>query len=450
MSVIPFYPQFPPRTDPRSPSPLRFSEVRFRVFWLIAGASELGAICQKPFNEVLARAGIDQELRPLTDLHGNAFVGVQVGTYGRMASELPDYAALGYGTQTELVVQVPLVRWVGGVFPQPVEVVFLPIYLLVDNDLSLVGGREVFGYPKLWGGFTFPNGLLGDVAVEGTVIEKYGPHQPIARRTVLTVGPATRVASWPLPPAGGDAAPSVEELEADQARRLWPFGPIERTFGRDSRFKVDDRILSLMEQAAGTAVRSVALRQLRTPEGSALASYLSLVTFRVQVTAFHEAAVLQGAPLEVPTFPTSYASLPLRDALGLPSGGPLQPISETWYRADMRLDQAGVWVEECGAAAGAPARQKGVSAAGDSPAAAAPGEHWAACAQSWYEQWCAAAHAANAGVERWVEGWRHWQECLALQGRLWSACLTPGRSPRPAAGTERTARPGPGAASGKS
>jgi hypothetical protein len=84
-----------------------------------------------------------------------------------------------------------------------------------------------------------------------------------------------------------------------------------------------------MRPAAGSEVRSVTLRQLRTPAGSLQASYLALVSFRMQVTAFHEGAVLGGAPLDL----LAYDSFPIRTTLGLPAGGLLQPISETWYRA---------------------------------------------------------------------------------------------------------------------
>ncbi len=60
----------------------------------------------------------------------------------------------GWLTETEVTAWVLTMgqKKVGGVWiPDPFHLRFMPIYIWVDNPISIAGGREIYGFPKQWG-----------------------------------------------------------------------------------------------------------------------------------------------------------------------------------------------------------------------------------------------------------------------------------------------------------
>ncbi len=152
--TLPDYVEFGGSAD--SPAPFLTTGGHLRAFPLKASASKLDAIVRKTLNEP---AGGAVEYRAL----GNTVI-LMLGGFDAVSCTLPPFDT--WGTVREIVASffVPVVSGElgpGGKFVATGFGLTGP-YVIVDNPMSLVGGRDVYGYAKTQGRFT-PPGAMGDV-----------------------------------------------------------------------------------------------------------------------------------------------------------------------------------------------------------------------------------------------------------------------------------------------
>ena len=305
--------------------PFGFDGVLMRSFWFRAAQSALEEVCDYYLNEVAAENGLHERWDPF------GIVIVTVATYDKIFSK--QYPAMGYMQQSELVFSVPVIKT--NIHGWPVELgVFTP-YCYVDNDWSMVGGREMLGYPKLLGWFDLPRlgpapgppGVSG-ITIRANVMEHFHEDEKLERKPVLWTDNTPAPAPLPYPANVDD--PNDPNVVAS-LRKLWPFGPPELYEG-DAAPIVEAGLPELVAKYAGSSQLNVGIKQLRDPGMPELACYEGLTTTILEVTRFRGAGRLPDKPIHFP----EYASLNIfrRLGLGYDPGAAIEPIWSQWYYGD--------------------------------------------------------------------------------------------------------------------
>ncbi|HEY3726317.1 MAG TPA: FAD-dependent oxidoreductase [Solirubrobacteraceae bacterium] len=98
---------------------------------------------------------------------------LMIGQIDRICSTAPEFATRGYASEWQAALTVPVVCEVKehGIFVPRHLRTFMP-YLLVNNPVSLCGGREIYGFAKALG--RFPEPPPGDWRQAGFGIEAFG------------------------------------------------------------------------------------------------------------------------------------------------------------------------------------------------------------------------------------------------------------------------------------
>ncbi len=122
------------------PPPYRCRDIELMAYLAVAGRDELHALCDKVFT------------RPTNGAVAYApwghHVVITFGRIGRLESAAPQFEGEGSTSEAHCGIWVLLRRKKGSLGPP--FAVFNP-YMWVDNPMSLVAGRDVFGYAKSWG-----------------------------------------------------------------------------------------------------------------------------------------------------------------------------------------------------------------------------------------------------------------------------------------------------------
>lgn len=291
---VPYAP--PPQSDPEFPPPYRFEQVLARVFPIVAPYQRAMDVCDRFINDIARRDHFPFRIEPLPLLLGppdRALVRISIVTYGRLMSAT--YPELGFSKQNELLFDIPI-RLSEGV-ESPKCGVFVP-YVFVNNDWSLISGRDVLGYPKLRGHFS-PDSLPTRVDVRA--MREYGQDSEAKPMLLLDV-----------------AGSMSREAGTASDQTAWPFGPVGQMFGRDSPYPLDEDLLNLMQKCAGSTTWNVALKQFRDAEQPDKACYQALVDSNLVLTKFYGHRWFPPATLRLHT----YESLDLGKIFGI--GGELQ------------------------------------------------------------------------------------------------------------------------------
>lgn len=313
----------PPFGDPQSPAPYDLEGVEFRVFPVEAEVQAVQTLLDDYLNSVAEAAQVDLRWRPVVGLNGSTFVYVTVVTYRRTLSSVGVYRLLGFARQNELLLTLPVLRESVAGVPLAVET-FAPI-IAVDNDWSMIAGREVVGYPKVMGWFEEMPPELEDPApirVEMSAIHAYGPDSEQRRELFLEIAEPETPTVAPPPLRTGDAA------------ALWPFGNVEALYGRQEAFSLNP-ILDKLRSRVGTAQPAVALKQFRETRDLESACYQAIVGFETRLKRVKQAGLLPVVPLRL----IEHDSLPL-SRLGIDASQPLTPLFPFFYAADFSLENA--------------------------------------------------------------------------------------------------------------
>jgi Acetoacetate decarboxylase (ADC) len=345
MSYPTFVPYSPPaETDPQQPPDFKFEQVYMRSFPLAAPFAAVQQICDDQINTIAAAYGVDLKISAVALLlSSDALINVTVASYGRMSSlQFPNN---GYSKQNELLFEIPVVITRGGVD----TIGFFVPYVFVDNDWSLVTGREVMGYPKMLGNFV-PSASPTKVEVlaidaypnEATLkplIEIHSALQNLGGSTAAAIGGSTAAA------IGGSTADAIgsRHRAPDEARRFWPFGPLDQVYRTDGPYQLEQRVLDLMQLSAGLKTTNVALKQFRDAVDTDNACYQALIQFDTVIDQTYGAGVLAPTTLDI----FSYDSLKIPSRFGL-AGQTQHSTLPYWIRADFVLENVQTLVEICG------------------------------------------------------------------------------------------------------
>jgi len=142
-----------------APAPFACQGGRLRGLLLRGDGARIAGLVHRMFN---VPAGRGLEYRSL-----GSRVMLLVGDFARVTSLTPPYDRWGAVRETQASFFIPVLagRRVGGVFLAQRLLMAVP-YILVDNPMSYLGGREIFGYAKVMGRFT-PEDAQGErVAIE--------------------------------------------------------------------------------------------------------------------------------------------------------------------------------------------------------------------------------------------------------------------------------------------
>lgn len=191
------------------------------------------------------------------------------------------------------------------------SVFWYPAYLFVDNWLAVVGGREVWGFPKALATIGISGGdpRDGAIAVSTLAVKTL---QPKARAAVaeifrLTPGPTVR--------AGGE--PVGEERLAVAIARLLAGELFLELVGVMTRLLEADR-------AGIPGAPMILLKQVRDAGSATAAGYRSVITADTTITAVLGSPSLKGAHCLTLN---DYASQPIAADLGLAVGDQTLPFA---------------------------------------------------------------------------------------------------------------------------
>ena len=184
------------------------------------------------------------------------YVLLLLGGFGRVCCTAAPYSGWGSVCEVQASFWLPLIARSQDP-SQPDRLVLAVPYILVDNPMSYLGGREVYGYAKTMGRFSPASGLGQAVTVEAYG-GNYGPGSQAAWQPLLEVSSATGG------PVGGPAWGGMVELVAGLAPGL-----------------LDDPEL-LVDLLAGQPSQ-VFLKQFRDAQDGTRACYQAVVEAPVEI-----------------------------------------------------------------------------------------------------------------------------------------------------------------------
>jgi hypothetical protein len=176
-----------------APGPLQCDDTTLYVFALEADRDKLDALCRRVFRDPTGGA---VDFRPLGDQ-----VIVTFGVVGAIRPTLDPWHAMGDVREPQVGFWIPVAR-VREERDGDLEATHFAMFcaaMMLDNPISLLSGREDYGYPKTMGWSTMPPD--GDLAAPFTLEVfgmNYGDGQQPARRPLLELTPS------------GDALPEVD------------------------------------------------------------------------------------------------------------------------------------------------------------------------------------------------------------------------------------------------
>jgi uncharacterized protein with NAD-binding domain and iron-sulfur cluster len=270
---LPRYVEFGGRAT--TPGPFKVRGGRVRGFLLDGDRGRIADLVERTFNEP---AGEGVDYRPLSDR-----VLLVVGSFDRISSTVPPWDHYGTIREIQASFFVPVVagRDHGSVFTAERLCLAVP-YILVDNAMSYLAGREDYGYPKTLGRFTPEEEFAPDRPISGPIrIDAYGgdfePDQQMGWRPLIEIARAD---------GGGGAGSGLGEV-LEGARGLASLltgGALDDHDGGELVLPGLKLGGNLLRDALDGRATQVFLKQFRDAEDGSLACYQSIVEAPVHVT----------------------------------------------------------------------------------------------------------------------------------------------------------------------
>ena len=208
----------------------------------------------------------------------------------------------------------------------PLSYYWFPVYLYVDNWIALVGGREVWGFPKVLATIAAPDGVSGGpIGVTALALKTLDPGTKAAPGEIFSITPEAPAQAAKTHAGGAGLVGLLLERAADPALPGWT-GPLLASLAA-----AFDPI------ASGSASQGamIFLKQFRDMSSPTAASYRSVVTAKAVVSGLPRGFgfLTGGYTLSL----ADYASQPIAADLGLPLGGqPLFPL--IWAEMDFVME----------------------------------------------------------------------------------------------------------------
>jgi len=166
-----------------APGPLQCDDTTLYVFGLQADHAKLDALCQKVFNTPTGGA---VDYRPLGDQ-----VIVTFGVVGAITPTLEPWHSMGSVREPQVGFWIPVARvehddgkLVGRDFGM------FCAAMMLDNPISLLSGREDYGYPKTMGWSEMPPADSAGPFTLDVFGMNYGSGEAPARRRLMELAPA--------------------------------------------------------------------------------------------------------------------------------------------------------------------------------------------------------------------------------------------------------------------
>lgn len=311
--TLPPYIEFGARET--APAPFECKGGHFLGLVLEGEAQKIDALCQQMLN--VPAAG-KVEYAPL-----GHYVVMVVGPFGELRSKAKGFGPMGFVKETQLSLWLPLAAGssVSGTFVPDRFVMACP-YVWVDNPMSLLNGREEYGYAKALGRFDPPNGLADNVTLSAFG-GNFGTNNEAAWHELLKIEKVAS-AGVPIPiPVGsaqaiaGAIAQALATVLGDNASAIEIVG-------------------EFVESLLQAKVRQVALKQFRDAPKSKNACYQAVVEVPVQLANVSPQLLLSQWQVNLKTL----QSYPIGYELGISTQTTLLSFE---FEADMLL-KAGVVV----------------------------------------------------------------------------------------------------------
>jgi len=324
--------------DPQLPAPYRFDNVGSRLFPLLADRNRLQLVCDHFLNNIAIANNLPFRINPIQSL-----VLMEILSYPKMYSAGPGHDQFGYSTQNEFLFAIPVAYWNYSAIPFPTAVgLFIP-FLCVDNDWSLIAGRVIAGFPKVYGNFDLPKQFssIYPSKIEARILDPFDPNTESKLDTVLEISARNQQRATIVPPIS-----SLDDLEP---RQIWPYGPLDTLYGenavRHGLMPVSDEIYQLLLESAGAQTSNYSLKQFRNGEDPGKADYQSIVESRMTLSNFSQSGVYTNTEIKL----HNYASLNIAESLGLEmNGGTLDPLVQLRFRAGFDFEVVKSLHTRCG------------------------------------------------------------------------------------------------------
>ncbi|MBV9747660.1 MAG: acetoacetate decarboxylase family protein [Acetobacteraceae bacterium] len=209
----------------------------------------------------------------------------------------------------------------------PLSAYWFPVYLFVDNWIALVGGREVWGFPKVLATITAPGGILsGPIQVSTLALKTHNPATQAAPGEIFSITPEAPMAMKAFR-AQGLHGMMLERAE-DSALPGWATLLLSRlaaAFAPAPPFAAD----------AATQGAMIFLKQIRDVSSPTAASYQAVVAAKAALIGLPQGIGLLGGGYRLSL--ADEASQPIASDLGLPLGDqPLYPL--IWAKMDFTME----------------------------------------------------------------------------------------------------------------
>jgi hypothetical protein len=228
-----------------------------------AGAS-IDALCDRVLN---VPAGGAVHYSPIGE-----HVLILTGSFAHVASEAPGFSSRGSVRETQMSLWVPTIA----TDPQTEQSVslcmFVP-YIFVDNPMSLLGGREDFGYAKAMGQFE-PPAALGATVTLSAFGGDFAPENQAAWHPLIELqGPSSGASDTPGESGGAwQSGPELVELISGAAA------------GGDPRAGELEPIGGLVQALFDGRVQQVFLKQFRDAGSADDTCYQAVVEAPAQIS----------------------------------------------------------------------------------------------------------------------------------------------------------------------
>jgi uncharacterized protein with NAD-binding domain and iron-sulfur cluster len=264
---LPRYVEFGGRAT--TPGPFRCEGGHARAFMLEGDRRRIDDLVRRMLNEP-ARGAV--EYRAFTDK-----VLLVVGAFDSISSTVPPWDRWGTIREIQASIFVPVLagRDHGPVFVADRLCLAVP-YILVDNAMSYLAGREDYGYPKTLGRFSPEEGVGEHVKIEAYG-GNFAPDQKMGWKPLIEIAPAGEG-------SGADPGGAAPEDGAPGLASLLLGGVLDHRNGDDLVLPGLQLGAGLLKEALEGRVTQVFLKQFRDSADGSLACYQSIVEAPVHVT----------------------------------------------------------------------------------------------------------------------------------------------------------------------
>jgi uncharacterized protein with NAD-binding domain and iron-sulfur cluster len=252
------------------PPPYLCADTVLYGFFARADRASLKVLCDKVFS--IPTGGAIQ----CDPIFGS--VMITIGRTGRLVPLATPYSRKGYSIERQASLWVPVIlsrRRGTGI--EPLGHAWFQPYIFVDNPISLIGGREIFGYNKTWGWPTLPSGDVISFTLD-VFGSNFNSDELVGKRRLLELKPT-------MP-----GTPASRAFVAEDPSRL-----LSETVAQIiAPMVASPELENLVREFIGIKMKQVFLKESRSIDDGTKASSLQVTQSTASVTNCKFVQVLSG------------------------------------------------------------------------------------------------------------------------------------------------------------